>query len=156
MNEATAGVSKLRLIVDANVFISYLIKLDEHGSTINRAARLAIGGDFDLIVPPDLIVELRRAPLRRKLAHKIPAELVEGFLDGTLTLAGRIVSPGSSAIELPVRDPKDRYLIEAAFEYDADIVVSGDKHLLGLRGVLDRPRIMSPADFVAEFGEPTP
>jgi uncharacterized protein len=153
MNEAT-GTGKLRLIVDANVFISYLIKLDEHGSTINRAVRMAIGGDFDLIVPPTLMVELRRAPFRRKLAHQISVELVEGFLERALALAGRIVSPRSLTIELPERDAKDRYLIEAAIDNDADILVSGDKHLLSLRGVLDRPRVMSPADFVAEFGDP--
>jgi predicted nucleic acid-binding protein len=52
-----------------------------------------------------------------------------------------------------VRDPKDRYLLEAAIQHDVDILVSGDKDLLAMARFLEVPRIMSPAEFVAEFGE---
>jgi predicted nucleic acid-binding protein len=49
-------------------------------------------------------------------------------------------------------DSKDDYLIAAALLSDVDILVSGDKHILAVRNLLERPRIMTPADFVAEFG----
>lgn len=48
-----------------------------------------------------------------------------------------------------IRDPKDQPILNAAIDNDVDIIITGDKHFHAL--VLDRPRIMYAADFIAEF-----
>jgi putative PIN family toxin of toxin-antitoxin system len=149
------GTDRPRIIVDANVFVSYLLKPDDRGSTIHSTVRAAASDRFELMVPEKLIAELRRAPDRPKFAGRIPAERVEIFVGGMLDQFGTPAMAPESARSAHVRDPNDRwYLLEAAIYHDVDILISGDKHLLILRGLLDRPRIMSPADFVAEFGDP--
>ena len=144
---------KMRVIVDANVLISYLLKPDNLGSTIRRAVRLVLTGQFQIIVPEQLVTELRDAPNKPKFIGRLPHQDVERFVTGALTTIGTVVPPERVAIPRGGRDPKDRYLLEAAILHDVDILVSGDKDLLALAPHLDLPRIMSPAQFVAEFGE---
>ena len=150
MSDAHGATRKL-IIVDANVFISYLLKPDDKVGTINRTVRAVVSSRFELMVPEELLVELRRAPDLSTFAGRLPADRVEAFVTGTLETIGTMVSAPEAAGGASVQDPKDRYLLEAAFFNDIDILISEDKHLLALRQFLDRPRIMSPAEFVAEF-----
>lgn len=61
----------------------------------------------------------------------------------------RVVEP-TERVEVVTTDPADDRVLEAALESTADVIVSGDKHLLQIRlwrGI----RIVSPADLLAEF-----
>ena len=54
-----------------------------------------------------------------------------------------------------VDDPADNRVLEAAGAASANVIVSGDHHLLELKewqGI----RVMSPADFAAEVGSERP
>jgi putative PIN family toxin of toxin-antitoxin system len=142
------------LILDANVFISYLIGQGRIESTIYRAVRLALSEQFELLVPAELLQELLDAPHKSKLTGILTSELIGGLISD-ISLVASMAAPVAILEHVQtVQDPKDRYLLEAAIYNDVDVLVSGDKHLLSLRAALDRPRIMSPADFVAEFGQP--
>lgn len=143
----------LRVILDANVLISYILKPDNLTSTIRRAVRLALTGQFRIVVPEQLLTELRDAPNKPKFIGRLPQLDVERFIDNALTATGTVVP--TRRVDSPAvgRDPKDRYLLEAAILHDVDILVSGDKDLLALAPHLELPRIMSPAEFVAELGE---
>ena len=144
------------MLVDVNVLISFLIRPGSVTNTIYRAVRLANSDRFLAIVPVKLLTELRDAPQKPTLSPFLTDRAIENLIVSTLLPSGLVVSTEQfsslGALEV-VRDPKDRYLLEAAIQHDVDILVSGDKHLLVLARLLESPRIMSPADFVAEFGE---
>jgi len=142
---------KFRLLIDANVLISHLLGGGAE-STIGQTLRIAFGWQFELIVPADLIRELRDCRRKPYLASKITDSLVTRMVDD-LEYMGTVVQPGRMDHSRILRDRGDDYLLSTAVLNDVEIIVSGDKHLLNLRGLIDRPRIMSPADFVAEFGE---
>ena len=56
--------------------------------------------------------------------------------------------PAPSARPLSA-DPDDEYLVDLARAAPADVLVSGDAHLLDLR---DRLPVMTPAEFLATLG----
>ena len=47
-----------------------------------------------------------------------------------------------------IDDPKDAPILNAAIQYEIDIIISGDNHFLSLD--LERPRVMKPARFMEE------
>ena len=57
-------MQRKRLILDANVFISYLIGQGRIESTIYRAVRLALSAQFELLAPVELLEEIRNAPYK--------------------------------------------------------------------------------------------
>jgi putative PIN family toxin of toxin-antitoxin system len=142
-----------RVIVDANVLISFLAGRGNLSTSIGRAVTLALGNQFRLIVPDRLVTELRNAAFKRKLIGRVSANQIEDLIDVMLGEVATSVTVEPLPVSAVVRDPKDRYLLEAAIQHEVDILVSGDKDLLALAEFLELPRIMSPAEFVAEFGE---
>lgn len=50
---------------------------------------------------------------------------------------------------ITIRDAKDQPILDAALAIDADVILTGDKDFTSLK--LDRPRTMTPAEFIAEF-----
>ena len=131
----------MRAILDANVPISALI------SPSGSPARLLLAwqeGQFELIVSPALLAELRRAlayPKIERLIAPADADAFAAWLSRTALLArDATVPPPIHAV-----DPDDDYLLALAAEQRA-LLVSGDGHLLALAG--DYP-IQKPADFLA-------
>jgi len=106
-------------------------------------------GEFELIVSPALLEELRRALGYPKVARLIAAddaEILIAWLSRSATLARDAASPP------PVRssDPNDDYLIALAAEQNA-VLVTGDRHLLAVAGSFP---IREPADFLATLSRP--
>jgi uncharacterized protein len=103
-------------------------------------------GEFELVVSPLLLAELRRALAYPKLRERISAadsrELV-AWLERTATLAA---DPDEAPAVRSI-DPGDDYLIALASAEKAALV-SGDKHLLGLAGELP---IFTVAEFLASL-----
>lgn len=135
----------MRVVLDVNVLISAL--LSRRGSP----AQLLIAwqeGEFDLIVSPNLLAELRQALAYPKLARLVPSADADRFV---AWISGSAVLAADSAAELPVRpaDPGDDYLIALAAAERA-ILVSGDSHITALAS--DFP-IHTPAAFVAILRE---
>lgn len=146
---------RLRVLVDVNILISFLIRPGNVTSTIYRAVRIASSDRFQAIVPVKLLTELRDAPQKPTLSPFLSDRATEDFIASTLLPSGLVVSTEqltTLGVLQYLRDPKDRYLLEATIQHDVDILVSGDKDLLALAPYLELPRIMSPAQFVAELG----
>jgi predicted nucleic acid-binding protein len=57
----------------------------------------------------------------------------------------------SESLEVITMDPADDRVLEAGRAYEADVIVSGDRHLLGL-GEWSGIEILSPATFMARRG----
>jgi putative PIN family toxin of toxin-antitoxin system len=113
-----------------------------------RAMRAWIRGDFELVVSPMLLQELRRAldyPKLRKRIEPKESDLVVEWLRNTATMAADPDDPP------PIRspDPDNDYLIALA-ETERAVLVSGDQHLLGLSEGLP---VFSPAGFLSLLEE---
>ena len=105
-------------------------------------------GGYELIGSPALLAEYERAlsyeHLRRR--HLLSAEEIAREV-GSIRVAATIVEPA----EVPpviTNDPTDDHVLACGVTGEADIIVSGDRHLLELRehrGI----RVLSPRAFVA-------
>jgi hypothetical protein len=58
-----------------------------------------------------------------------------------------VVTEGKLAVGLIAKDPRDNKFLACAREGNAEYLVTGDDHLLGL-GVYGETRILSPATFL--------
>ncbi|MGH2710488.1 MAG: putative toxin-antitoxin system toxin component, PIN family [Actinomycetota bacterium] len=117
----------VRAVLDPNVIISAL--LSPKGAPA-ETLRVWIGGAFELIVSPLLLVELERAlayPKLRKRINAGQASLVIDWLQSSATVVKDPREPPS--VRSP--DPGDDYLIALA-ESEQAVLVSGDDHLLRL------------------------
>jgi|SRR5680860_95647 len=86
-------------------------------------------------------------PHRRRWPDRGPA-LEEFFLELDYELA----EPRDPSV--PISDPKDQPILDAAIAAAAEVIVSGDKHLLSLD--LDRPQILTARGFLDTYGGPDP
>jgi hypothetical protein len=135
----------LRAVLDPNIIISAL--LSPLGSPA-RVVRAFVDGEFELIVSPALLAELERALAYPKLRKRIPPQDAEAVVDWLRRTATQASDPGG---EPSVRsdDPGDDYLLVLA-EHQRAALVSGDDHLLSLRG---RAAVFSTVDFLAVLDE---
>jgi putative PIN family toxin of toxin-antitoxin system len=112
-----------RVVLDTNVYISALLFGGLPGSVLD----LAILGAFTLILSPALLDELDE-----KLRAKFEMTMEDtAFLRARLETLGEIVEPGE-VLKVIVDDPDDNRVLECAVKGKADLIVSGDRHLLKL------------------------
>ena len=131
----------MRAVLDPNVIISGL--LSPHGAPAEALARWR-EGRFEVVVSPLLLEELGRALAYPKLRKRVSAEDAGAAVSW---LAGGATPLDDPVVAAPARsaDPGDDYLIALAAEAHAALV-SGDRHLLDLRG---RIPVYSPRAFLA-------
>ena len=135
----------MKVVIDTNVLVSRAISEKRAPAIIFR---LLGQGAFEHIVSQALLDEYRRALTYdhvRKLHRRTDAQVIALLLD--VEQAATLVHP---AISLAVvsDDPDDNKVLECAVAGGANYIVSGDKHLLGLReyqGI----RILSPTEFLS-------
>jgi putative PIN family toxin of toxin-antitoxin system len=108
--------------------------------------RAWLDGAFDLIASDKLLRELERAlsypKLRSRVTPSEAAELVE-----LLGRSARTFDDPGDPPSVRSADPEDDYLIALA-EAARAVIVSGDRHLLGLAS---QAPVFSPAEFLAEL-----
>jgi uncharacterized protein len=113
-----------RVVADTNVLVSAI----QFGGKPKQLLELAADGHVDLALSEAILDETLRV-LRDKF-HRTPEELRES--DKQLRVVGRIVTP-TERIDAIDADPSDDRILECAVAADAEIIVSGDRHLLSLR-----------------------
>lgn len=132
------------ILVDANVFISYLLPSSRTIRTVTRFVELVVLGDFRQVLPNEVVDELiTTIATKRKLNTRIPLSLVEGLVADLrqVSIPARYVPPPYPRI---VRDAKDDYLLAYALSEDVDYLVTYDVDLLSLSLPEGSPRIVSP------------
>ena len=136
----------MRLLLDANIFISYLLQPDEV-SSITLIVEACVVGKATLLLPEALLAELAEREIHKPYlnARIQPEELA--YLVTLLRQVGETISTIESAIPAVTRDPKDDYLLAYAAIGRADYLITGDKDLLVLQNVLG-VNICRPRDFV--------
>lgn len=138
----------MRVLLDTNVYISFLISHSRFATTVGRIMQLAVDGTFHLVVPEEVLIELRnRISTKRYLSDRIDPQAVES-IESLVRSFGDVLPPLSGDMPRITRDQNDDYLLAAAAIGDVDVLVTGDRDLLVLRGQLERPAMMSPAEFL--------
>lgn len=128
-----------RVVADTNVLVSAI----QFGGKPRQLLDLAIDGHIDLAVSEAIIEETLRV-LRDKF-HRAPRDLRE--TDKQLRVIARIVTP-AEIVNAVAADPSDDRVLECAVAAEAEVIVSGDKHLLALKG-FRTVRIQRVAEFLA-------
>jgi putative PIN family toxin of toxin-antitoxin system len=113
-----------RVVLDTNVLVSSAL-----GGLLETILDKWADGAFTLIVTSDILAEYLVVLQRPKF------KLKQGTLDRItryLYQFSEFVLPQES-IQVIEADPTDNKFLEAAIAAQADVVVSGDRHLLGLQ-----------------------
>ncbi|HLF98834.1 MAG TPA: putative toxin-antitoxin system toxin component, PIN family [Acidimicrobiia bacterium] len=132
----------MRVVLDTNVLVSAFLF---PGGNPEAVYRRAIDGRLAMVTSAPLLSELARV-----LTDKFGWE--QAMSDSALTqvvVIATVVEP-TERLDVVRDDPADDRVLEAAVAGAAEVVVSGDRHLLRIgefRGI----RMLSPADFLTEF-----
>ena len=123
----------MRLVLDTNVALSGLLWQGVPGNLIEAAQARQIV----LVATIPLLAELRGVLQREKFQRRLQARAVaiDDLLDGYLELV-EIVPPAELSLTV-ARDPTDDAVLAAALAGGADLIVSGDAHLLNLKRYQD-------------------
>ena len=127
----------MRLVLDTNTAISGLLWAGTPGRIIDSA----LAGQVELHSSTALLVELKGVLAREKFARQLARRglTVDDIFNGYSAL----VSLTRPAVIVPTiaRDPADDEVLAAAVGCTADLIVSGDAHLLDLKSFRGIPII---------------
>lgn len=132
----------MRVVPDTNVIVSAIV----FGGPPGRLVELAAQGHVQLILSPPSLEELR-AVLRGKFGFSDAAAYQAEALLRRISV---VVEP-QREIATVTEDPQDNRVLEAAHAGEADIIVSGDRHLLSLKRFGDTA-IMNPRELLDRIG----
>ena len=121
----------LRAVLDTNVFVSSLLNKTGAPARLLDAWR---AGEYLLVTSPPIMAEIKAVlelpHIRGKYA--LTDHDIRQLLD--LLEKDAIVVPGLSHVGDAIpRDPTDRMFLSCALDARADVIVSGDRHLLSLK-----------------------
>lgn len=139
----------IRVVIDANIFISYLLVADDRSATIVRLFESISSGRYQLVRSDRLIAEMRKSvdqkpKLRNRISHESLEELISLIEEESIPSY-----PNPEAEPLTIlRDRKDNYLLEMANDANADFLVTGDRDLLDIRDQLTSPKIVTAREFL--------
>jgi len=119
----------VRLVLDTNAAISGLL----WGGTSGQLITAAEAGRIDIASSMPLLSELQGVLVRAKFAQQLIKRglVVSDVFDGYAALVTMTV-PASIAPTI-ARDPTDDRVLACALAAGADLIVSGDAHLLDLK-----------------------
>ncbi len=141
----------MRLVLDTNVVAAgFLWQGPPH-----RLVQRALDGAIDLAVSPALLVELEGILQRKKFAPRLAKQAlsVAGLILRYAELA-QLVQPASIA-PVVLADPDDDHVLACALAAQADLIVSGDTHLLDLKTYQGIP-IVRAAEALRRIGQRKP
>ena len=132
----------IRIVADTNIYISALMFGGPPGVFLDLALKRA----FQLVTSAALLDELDEK-LRGKFAVALEdAQIIRGRLES----AASLVVPGF-VLSVIADDPDDNRVLECAVAGKADVIVSGDRHLLQL-GSFEDISIMTVRQFLVSAG----
>jgi putative PIN family toxin of toxin-antitoxin system len=133
----------MRAVADTNVVVSGLL----WPGPSRQVLTLARDGQIELFTSPTLLAELEDVLSRRKFTRRLDLAGVgrQDLILGYATLA-RVILPA----EIPpviAEDPDDDEVLACALAAHAEMIVSGDRHILSL-AVFQGIRIVKPAELM--------
>ncbi len=131
-----------KFVFDTNVWISGLLWNGAPRKLIERT----IQGSIQVAISPILLQELYDLLTRPKfgLGEITVHRYIKEVEDICVLVSPKIVD------KVVIADPDDDHVIACAVEFDAEIIATGDEHLLALRGYLG-VRCLSPAEVLTRL-----
>ena len=120
----------LQAVLDTNVFVSSLLSKSGLPAKILDAWR---AGQYLLITSPSIIAEIKAVLESPRISRKylITRNDIEQLIN--LLEKDAVVVPGHTDVEGAIpEDPKDEMFLACAMDAGADMIVTGDHHLLDL------------------------
>ena len=114
-----------KIVCDTNVFVSGFM----YPGNERRVVRMIYEGRVVNFTSNELIIEFARVIKRRKfkLNESEQKKILKFFID-----ISELVEP-KRRVDIIKDDPEDNKVIECALESKANYIISGDKHLLGVK-----------------------
>ena len=129
----------MRIVVDTNVIVSALV----FGGLPRRVFEVVESGACEFYYSAEIESETRRV-LRDKFGWN--EERLDRYLPELWNLGERVAP--RRRVNAVKEDPNDNRIIECALAADADLIVSGDGHLLRL-GAFEGIAILTPRGFLS-------
>lgn len=130
--------SRTRIIVDTNLWISFLI-----GKRLSCLLGFLSDEKVELVVSQELLDEILIVASRPKFKKYFPKEHLDMLWD---FMTHETSFYKIDDIPARCRDPKDDYLLELALISEADYLITGDKDLLSM-GEIGSCRIITVMEF---------
>ena len=128
----------LRVVLDTNVLVSAV----HFGGTPASVLSLAVEGQFLPVTSAALLTELSDV-LRSKFRY--PPDMLELVMTEWKAMA--LVTEPRERLSIIAEDPSDNRVLACALSAHAQMIVSGDRHLLALKRFRVIP-ILSPREFL--------
>jgi putative PIN family toxin of toxin-antitoxin system len=143
----------LRVVLDTNQFVSSVLVRQGLPAQVLDAWRRR---EFLLITSPPIIAEIRSTLSYPRIRRKYPLTDDDVKRLATLLEQDALVVPGMiDATGAVPADPTDDMVLTCAVEGQADLIVSGDRHLLDLGEYQDIP-IVTARQFLERLQKTTP
>lgn len=130
----------MRVIIDTNIWISFLI-----GHKTHLMTQILTDLRFEVYVCSQLIAEIKDVAGRSKISKYLKPNDLNDLLEviNAYCLFTNITTEAPSS---SIRDPKDLYLLSLAKTIEADYIVSGDADLKDI-GRFNNTKIITLTDF---------
>jgi putative PIN family toxin of toxin-antitoxin system len=123
----------MRVVFDTNVIVSGLLFEGVPGQLLDQAW----ASNIELCSSEVLLVELQDVLSRAKFAHRLgQADLTARDLVADLRRVATIVT-ASEVPRIVTTDPDDDHVLAAAVAANADLIATGDSHLLALGSYME-------------------
>ena len=137
----------MRVVLDTNQHISAIIRPNGHPAQIMKLWRVGL---IELAISPVILEGFETGVHRPRIQQKYnlsDADIAE-YLEVLKTFA--VLVPGTITVNAVLDDPDDNIIIACAIEAEADIIISGDQHLLSLGSYQGIP-IVKAVEFLSSY-----
>lgn len=132
----------MRAVVDTNVLISGIF----FAGPPHEILEAWVNETLDFVVTTEILDEYQRVV--EELSSQYPAIDAGQILD--LLVVNTFICAPVALVEPVCEDPDDDKFIACALGGGANIIISGDKHLLGVSG-FQGIEVLRPRDFIDEY-----
>ena len=140
----------MRVVLDTNQHISAIIRPNGNPAQIVQLWRIGL---IELAISPAMLEEFEIVVRRPRIQEKYnlsDADIIE-YIEVVRAFA--ILVPGTITVDAVPDDPDDNIIIGCAIEAEANVIISGDQHLLSLGSYQEIP-IVNAADFLNNYVPP--
>ena len=140
----------MRVVLDTNQHISAIIRPNGHPAQIVKLWRVGL---IELAISPFILEEFETVVRRPRIQQKnnlTDADIAE-YLDILRIFA--VIVPRTITVNAVPDAPDDDVIIACAIEAEADMIISGDQHLLSLGSYQGIP-IVKAVEFLSSYMPP--
>ena len=140
----------MRVVLDTNQHISAIIRPNGHPAQIVKLWRVGL---IELAISPFILEEFETVVRRPRIQEKnnlTDADIAE-YLDILRIFA--VIVPRTITVNAVPDAPDDDVIIACAIEAEADMIISGDQHLLSLGSYQGIP-IVKAVEFLSSYMPP--